>query len=308
MGLLVGGAGVNSGEITANNIPRLTIGGSLLGGAVVGSGQIVTTGLLGAATINGSLEGGAGINAGLLNAQKLGTLTIAHELRGGGNSYAGSVFVNTGGATSITIGGSITSGTAANAGIIDVNGPLASLTINGSVFGSAANHATILARGVYLKATPLALGRLTIKGSAEFLDVFGGRYNATSATTQNGDANIGSITVSGEWTAGNITAGIDPGSGLQFGDDNDTAAAFGNSADFHSKIASVMIHGRAMGTVGGTDHFGFSAEEIGSLTVGAVKIPLLAKPGNDNNNRPDAILLNLGSTGDFTAHEVPLVM
>jgi hypothetical protein len=63
-----------------------------------------------------------------------------------------------------------------------------------------------------------------------------------------------------------------------------------------------------MGTVGGNDRFGFSSEEIGSLMIGAVKIPLLAKPGNDNSTRSDAVLLNLGPTGDFTAHEVPVMM
>ena len=51
-----------------------------------------------------------------------------------------------------------------------------------------------------------------------------------------------------------------------------------------SKIGSVAIGGQVIGTIGGTDHFGFVAENIGSFNVkgGRTRYALLSGNGNDD--------------------------
>jgi hypothetical protein len=64
-----------------------------------------------------------------------------------------------------------------------------------------------------------------------------------------------------------------------------------------SRIANVLIQGRVLGTIGGTDHFGIVAEEIARVQVGNVVIPLRSGAHND------IIGYKLGSTSDVTARE-----
>lgn len=294
-----------SAAITANNIKSLTIGGNLIGSGDQ-SGSVVASGLVSTMKVGGSVVGGAESSAGRISAQALGALTIGRDLRGGAGNFSGEIFINLGGAKAIAIGGSVESGTGTDAGKIGVNAPLGALTIKGSVFGTAADPALILARGTDEQIKPLALGKLTIGGSAEYLKVLGGYLSNTQPL--NSDANLGTITVGGTWRAGDIVAGVKPGLDGEFGTNDDEPGTFGNDVNFHSKIAAIVIKGRALGTVGGTDDFGFTAQEIGALKVGAVKFQLLAGRGNDNENAPAPVLFQIGSTGDFRVRELPSVM
>ena len=54
----------------------------------------------------------------------------------------------------------------------------------------------------------------------------------------------------------------------------------------HSRIASVVIQGRAIGTAAVGDHFGIVAGEIFSLQVGTTIIPLRPGSYNDDHGRP----------------------
>jgi hypothetical protein len=66
-----------------------------------------------------------------------------------------------------------------------------------------------------------------------------------------------------------------------------------------ARIASIVINGHALGTFGGTDHFGIVAEEIGSLRVGEAIIRLVPGAGNDQ------LAIDLGQTFDLAVREVP---
>ena len=82
----------------------------------------------------------------------------------------------------------------------------------------------------------------------------------------------------------NLVAGVqddaDAARDDDFGEGDDQLVAGGTG--INSRIASILIRGTALGSlfVGG-DHFGFVAQEIGSLKIGATTIPLTAGPGND---------------------------
>jgi hypothetical protein len=78
----------------------------------------------------------------------------------------------------------------------------------------------------------------------------------------------------------------------------DKGAAINDNAALISKIASTVIKGQAMGTVGGPfgDHYEFEAQQIGSFSVGGTTIPLTAGPSND--------VVDMGATFDLTIREV----
>jgi hypothetical protein len=133
------------------------------------------------------------------------------------------------------------------------------------------------------------LKKVSITGDVRFAEILAG--NALGQTTNDGA--IGAITIGGDFIASSIAAGATPGlNGYGIGD---TAPATGVAA-IHSSIASITIAGQALGTVGGTDQYGFVAEEIKSLKVGGSVIPLT--PSAHNDNRP------LGATGDLQIHEI----
>jgi hypothetical protein len=95
----------------------------------------------------------------------------------------------------------------------------------------------------------------------EFANILAG-YN-TNLDPVNGDAQIGSVFVGGDWIASNLVSGVTDG-GDGFGDDNDVAIA-GGSPNIVSRIGRVVIGGLVYGTpdASGNDQFGFVAQQIG---------------------------------------------
>src|SRR5262249_57396320 len=98
----------------------------------------------------------------------------------------------------------------------------------------------------------------------------------------------------GDWTASSLVVGAQNlgtddavgGSGtaadnVNFGDSHDRTIA-GGSATILAKITSIAIGGQVRGTVGGTDHFGFLAEQICSFAIGGAVIPLSPAPFSPN--------------------------
>src|SRR5439155_13446434 len=112
----------------------------------------------------------------------------------------------------------------------------------------------------------------------------------------NPNAQIGSVTVRGDWIASSIVAGVNDG-GDGFGNANDVKVG-GTDTAVVSKIGSIVIGGQALGTVGGTDHYGFVAQEIGSFKVGATTVILVPLTNNDVHE--------LGATRDLTIREISL--
>jgi hypothetical protein len=78
----------------------------------------------------------------------------------------------------------------------------------------------------------------------------------------------------GDRVASNLAAGVDR---------RTRQAIVGTNPDTLSRIASVTIGGRLIGTAAAGDVFRIAAQEVGRVTVaGAVLGPLAAGPGNDH--------------------------
>ena len=111
----------------------------------------------------------------------------------------------------------------------------------------------------------------------------------------NADVQIGAISVTGNWVASNLSAGVKAGTDGFYG--SDTGAVIPGGGAVVSRIASITVKGQVYGTVANTtDRFGFVAEQIGAFTVGITKLPLssLATP-KDN--------LTVGFTDDVLVRE-----
>ncbi|MGA3169700.1 MAG: hypothetical protein ABSE62_01685 [Chthoniobacteraceae bacterium] len=91
---------------------------------------------------------------------------------------------------------------------------------------------------------------------------------------QSGDASIGAVTISGDFIASNIVAGIQnvTSSDTEYGNANDSLIPTGGTVI--PSIASVIIAGQALGDFNNADQFGIVAETIGSIKVSGSTIPL----------------------------------
>lgn len=276
---LIGGEGSDAGQVfSPTEITAVTIGGSVRGGGDASSGGIFSGGLMGPVKIGGDLVGGAGENSGAVEANDR--------------------------LASITIGGSVFSGSGEFSGSIMSDDDIVSVTIKGSIFGTAANPVIISGEDA---TTPtekanVALGKVSIGGSVHFAEL---RAGYDDNVLEEPGAQIGAVKIGGDWVASIIVASVDPVDAF-FGNEDDEAL-LGAPDGLFSRIGSIVIKGQLRGTVGGTDSFGFVAQEIGSVKIGSVKIALTSGPGNDNENSALPELLLLGATGDFRVREIPLV-
>jgi hypothetical protein len=89
-----------------------------------------------------------------------------------------------------------------------------------------------------------------------------------------------------------------------FGDGNDVKITLDadDAPNVVSKIASILIKGTARGTIGGSDHFGFVAQQIGSFRIGVAAFPLVSGPAS----ALDIAGYPVGITGDLRLREVAL--
>lgn len=206
----------------------------------------------------------------------LGTLTAG--------TTAGSVKI-TGG---FTIGGALVDSS------IKTDGDLAKLTVGRRMDGS-----TVSARGTDAPADDVAaatIGSVAIRGRVMNSSILAG-YDTTGAAV-NADVRIGAVTVGTNWIASNLVAGVDAGVDGKFGTADDLTIAGGNSVV--SKIASVIIGGHVRGTAGGTDGFGFVAQEIRAFTASGTKLSLTVGPSSVSDLTGFAV----GSTFDVRVREV----
>ncbi|HKA06686.1 MAG TPA: hypothetical protein VKD71_05465, partial [Gemmataceae bacterium] len=303
-GSVIGGAGMQSGRIRANgDLPAIRIGRDLLGGSNSAAGQIQSVGgTIASVTVGGSLVGGSGLETGsLVSGSNIGPVRINGSMEGGAGVHSGGINLDTqGNSTSVTIGGSIRSGSGALSGCICVNGVLGPVKVLGSLVGTVARPVVISGLGhLVLPATAttdVGIKSLTVGGRVEFAQILAGYQtdSSTVLTPANADAQIGAVVVGGDWIASSIGAGvIDGGNG--FGNSGDAKITDPNDApNIISKIGSINIAGEVMGTVGGADHFGFVAEQISSLMVGGQTIALTANKD----------VVNVGTTGDVALQEI----
>ena len=316
---LIGGDGDSSGQIFApNRIGPVVIGGGLFGGGGESSGRLTTNGTITSVTVGGSVIGGAKSPTGTIDSGvSLGPIRIGGSLIGGSASFTGGI-VSAGNIGPVSIGGDIigggTDGTISDTGEIrSLGGSIASVRVGGdalAAFGSfngciladktIGPTAIVGSVGSFGDAffivraggarTGNALASLSVGGSVSSSLILAG-YTAASAS--NGNASIGPVTIGGSWSGSSIVAGVASASVPYFGDSGDTIIAGSTLA---SRIASITIGGYVRGTAGGTDHYGFVAQSIGSVTIAGSVIPLSTAAHTDNRL--------LGPTGDFRIHEV----
>ena len=320
-GSLIGGSGsgVNSGQISSSgNMGAVKIGHDVLGATGNASGVIRSTGKLVAVTIGGSLIGGTGPGSGQISSfGDLGLVKVGHDVQGGsisgttgGLDGSGSI-QSSGRIVRVVIGGSMISGIdTSTAGSLTKNAAIragndiGSLTVQGSLIGNTnadGNSPVIIsARGQAVPGatTDVAIGKVTIGRRVENARILAG-YD-TNLVPKNADAQIGAVSIGGDWAGSSIAAGVVDG-GDGFGNANDvkiSGAGTTDSAGIVSKIGSIKITGLVYGTptANGVDRFGFVAQQIGSFKALGFTAALTA--GTD---APLALAL---TTGDVTVREV----
>jgi hypothetical protein len=306
---VTGGAGASSGGVSVSAINgTVTIRGNLQGGSGDYSGRIESDGALAGITLNGSLLGGTGDDSGFFySSANMGPVSIKGSLIGG-NSGADDLLrsggiLSGGRIASVTIGGSIVAGIPGGIGRvfqsarISADNDIGSLTVKGNIIGTAQASITISARGQAVQtATDLAFGSIKVGGRIEFARILAGY--AVNLSAVNANAQIGTVTVGGDWIASSIVAGaMNPQE--KFGDGNDVIIASILPSGIVPTITSISIGGAILGTpdvVDAADHYGFVAAKVGVLKVGGATVALNPSSSDD--------FMALGPTLDFTLVEV----
>jgi hypothetical protein len=205
-------------------------------------------------------------------------LVIGGSVLGGSASGNGTMrnsgallFVNVGNILikgSLIAGADASTGSLTNSGGIAAEGTIGSLTIKGSVTGSATHRSNISAVGpgtAPAGATQeLAIGKLSIGGNVANTNILAGYGNGADA---DGDASIGSVAVKGDWLASSISAGVKDMNGNGFGNADDAVSAMNNAPAIVSRIASIVIGGSIGGSATAGDTFGFVAQQIGIVKI-----------------------------------------
>ena len=310
----------NGGVFSLGDMGKVTIIHDIVGGIGCGAGVIHsngTLGLIGGVTVGGSVIGGTACNTGsIFSIGDMGVVKIAHDLVGGSLASTelqelckSGIVRSFARITSVAIGGSIIAGIDANSSFelvesatIRAGNNIGSVLVAGSLVGqpdtgNGASNVVISARGQLAQtATDLAIGLLVVGGRVEFANILAG-YDV-NLNAVNGDAQIGVVTVGGDWAASNLIAGAMNTASLNttFGNVND--ASIGAGTAIVARITSITIAGQVFGTpasVNNTDHFGFLAQQIGVLKVGGNIVTLLS------GNAPNAV----GQTTDMAYHLLP---
>jgi hypothetical protein len=268
-GSLVGGTGEFSGEISATgNIGPLKVGKDLVGNVGEFSGMVEGSADLSSATIGGSLVGGSNEDSGAIIATgSLGLVRIGKDIQGGASSFTG--YINAKHIAGVTVGGSIISGP--NSGNFDHDGwicaekDLGFVLVKGSIVGNATNLIDIsgLSSSNPTPGHDVAIRSVTVIGSVTYTSIRGG-YNSTKSLTD-ANAQIGSVTIDGDWRRSRISAGASAGPDTIPGTTDDT---FSGTT---SQIGSIVLKGTISG---GGSLFAIDSGKIVSLTIDGTKEPL----------------------------------
>lgn len=306
--LRVGGDVTGATVAVANGgIGTMKINGSIVGGFVSANND------LGRGMVTGNVEGTSAGYAGIFFGGTIHSLSVGGNIQGG--SQMGSADLVLSGAIladhiqHLTIGGSLLAGTDVTTGSYWANGAvigyfdIGSVTIRGDMVGNASNPAVISAGGHFMDTggPDLAIGSVTVKGRVERGLILAGVDPVTQYAYEpvDADAQIGRVTVGGDWIASSIAAGAVAGA-AGFGSPDDTKMSgqfVRDDPTVSSAIGSITIGGKIEGSDVKGEHFGFVAEDVGRLKVAGSNVPLAPGIGNDD--------IALTATGDVTVHEVP---
>ena len=274
-GSVTGAVGVQSGSIRitdfgtiAGTLTSLKLG-ALIGGPGNDSGQIFADGSIASATLT-QATGAAGLRTGSI-------------IAGFGNLAAAEGLIKLGGIASLKMTG-IQAAAGAESGSILAGGTLKNVTISGAVTGSTISAGRVIesltanslqGAGIYAigqavqTKTDVAIAKLTVLGGVSGSEVLAGYDRFGNAI--NGDAQIGSVKVTGNWVGSSIIAGVLDVSDNGFGSVDDAVISGSNAAIF-SKIASVIIGGTV--TERGDATTGFVAQQIDFMSIAGAKVAL----------------------------------
>ncbi len=281
-GNIIGGSGADSGHISiAGTVKKFVAYGDIRGGKGNGSGGLFVlsdagNAVLKQAVIKGNLIGGSTdapgttggvaslLRSGIIDAGNIGKLTVEGRIQGGvnaGTSLAGS-------------GGIFSDGTI---GTLKVLGNGGTEAVKGDKSASVVISAVEGIRSA------------TFSGNVSFAEILAG-YSAPSAVgTPRGSlvdagANIGTINVTGTFSASSIVAGVDAGGDGKFGtiDDQQTTTGQPANQNLISRIASVILGNvAANANASATAAFGIVAEQVDSIKVNGAAITVQKGPHND---------------------------
>lgn len=327
-GTVQGGGGVNSGAVIASGVVTgVQIKGALAGSTGEGSGSVqvrdidlitsIRAGDLGTLTVTGAVTGNIGIGSGRVYVEGTAKAITLGSLSGGVGDGSGGItvgagmaallddYTKVGGAASITIKGALVAGAGVGTAVIDVASKLGALTIEGAATNATVHVGrdlgklkitgavdgalvTALGQAKPTAKTDVAIGSITLGAGISNSRILAGYDRFDNPL--NGNAQIGTVAVTGNWTASSLVAGVEDVDGDGFGDADDIAIA--SLPGPVSKIASIIISGNVTGTDPlATDHFGFTAKMIGSmkiagaaqaLTAGTDTIPLAGVPATND--------------------------
>jgi hypothetical protein len=275
---------------TQGDIGSVKVGRDLRGGAITVGGNLTTLSIgrsfVGETAVFGRVIGDP-LPRGLITVGgTLGTTTIGGDIRGGNSSE--SAYIEADRITSVLIGGSLVAGIDQDAqadlvhnASIRTGHDIGTITVRGSILGNESPNG--VARPVIsalgkpegsARANDLALTSLIVSGRVLFTDVLAGYApDDTPSGGSNGDASIHTIRVGGDWIASSVSAGIQDAAGDGFANGDDYVIP--GSTAIVARIASITIGGAVIGTMTNpNDHFGFTAESIGSFKAGLYTAPL----------------------------------
>lgn len=274
------GGNIERGRVASGlGLNSISVGGSVIGGLAVSTGHISSAGTIGRVFIGGNLQGGAATfsgdfsPSGCISGKRIGRVTIGGSI----------------------IAGVPESGVQEHSGAIVAFQDIGSIDVKGSLIGNPTSRVLIYARGQESPATltDIAIRNLTVAGRVEHAWIFGG-VNELGVGV-NGNAQIGSVRVGGDWVASSMASGATSSDGI-IGNGNDAALPGGT----RSRIGGIDIRGQVIGRPYSNATFGIFAQEIGSFKLGGVSLALKKGKSNDTFALNQAIPLG-SSQSDITS-------
>jgi hypothetical protein len=186
----------------------------------------------------------------------------------------------------VRVGGSLISGTDESTGSVRGSGAILAgkhlgiLSVGRNIVGNETNP--VIVSAVDAEFIPpggnaFAIDRIIVGGRVAFTNFLAGFD--LNGDTDNADASIGPVKVSGSWSFSNLVAGArDTGAvGYGVGDSLQTVS----NGMLIAHIAGITIGGKVIGSESGT--YGFVSQQIDSLKIAGKRITLTEGPSNDGS-------------------------
>lgn len=296
-GSLIGG-GSDGGAIIGGTVGDVKIGRDVLGGFGDRSGGIVSFTTLGNVAIGGSLIGGNAslptIGSGVIRSETgMGAVKIGGDLRGGPASFSGLIF-SIGDLKSLTVRGSIV-GTASVTANVFGGADFGPVKIGGDLRGSGANSGGIDTNG--------DIASVTIGGS-----VIGGGRGSTGVITA--DGNLGAVRIGGDLRGGSVPDGQSNVIFSGYIEAARIASVFiGGSilAGFDQSGAGDLIHNASIRAQHDIGPVTIKGSLVGTEAIGGIAAPIISARGQQTlaaGAKIDLAIKSLSIGGDVSLAKI----